>query len=68
MSKQTDAHFLVVTKIQRLMISYDKLPPHIKKEVLHFLSTPQMITNLKLSPRNNSTKSKEIGSKYFYLV
>ncbi len=43
-----EVHRALVGEIQRLMLVYDTLSPEVKKEILRFLKSPEIITNVNL--------------------
>ena len=45
-------HRVLVGEIQRLIQMYNVLPPDVKLEILRFLKTPEMTTNISFRAAN----------------
>ncbi|MDD5456000.1 MAG: hypothetical protein PHV30_03090 [Candidatus Margulisbacteria bacterium] len=52
-----DKHRAIVGEIQRLIQIYYTLPPEVKKEIMRFLKTPEMLTEIRF--KNSMAKNKK---------
>jgi hypothetical protein len=62
MANKKNIHRRIVNQIQKLMKNYETLPPDLKKEVLRFLSTAEMVTEIKLTSKNKNFYEKARNS------
>ena len=67
-------HRAIVGEIQRLMQVYQYLSPEVQKEILRFLKTPEMVTNINFKSlmhhktTNNKNGEAPLRIINFYVV
>ena len=65
-----ERHRALVGEIQRLIQIYDTLTPEVKKEILRFIKTPEMTTNINIRFKRilNPKTSSQMQIINYYVV